>query len=151
MKIPDADLNFEIHRSDGTTEELIGEVKAGQILRLKAGAYQITSTYGQANAKIISEIRVEPGKLIEASVLHKAGKVDLRLLSNSGAEVADATWSILTPGGDIVSETLSELKDFVLAEGEYVAVARYDGRIFQKPFEVRSGRAAAVDVDVGAN
>jgi hypothetical protein len=145
--IPAADLTFEIHSSDGDDEQLIGEIKAGEILRLKAGSYQITSTYGQANAKVISEIRIEPGKLTDASVMHKAGKVDLRLLSANGVEVGDATWSILTPGGDVVAETLSTLKDVVLAEGEYVAVARHDGRIFQKPFEVQSGRAAAVDVD----
>jgi hypothetical protein len=144
--IPPDELTFEIHRADGLNEELIGTVKAGQILRLKAGAYQVTSTYGQANAKIISEVRVEPGKLTEAAVLHKAGRVDLRLLGIGGAEVPDATWSILTPGGDVVSETLATIKDVILAEGEYVAVARYDGKTFQQPFEVQSGRAAHVDV-----
>lgn len=144
--IPPEELDFEIHRADAPEDEPIARVKSGVLLRLKAGPYQITSTYGQANAKIISEIRVEPGKLTEANVLHKAGRIDLRLVAGNGGEIPDAVWSILTPGGDVVSENLPSPKDVILAEGEYVAVARYEGQIFQKPFEVESGRAARVDV-----
>jgi hypothetical protein len=140
------ELSFEIHRSDGEDEELVGEVKAGQLLRLKTGSYQVTSTFGQANAKVISEVRVEPGKLTEAAVLHKAGRVDLYLRQPGGTEITDATWSVLTPGGDIVAESLATQRGVILAEGEYVAVARYEGRIFQKPFEVRTGRSGRVVV-----
>ncbi len=124
----------------------MSQAKAGQIVRLNAGLYQITSTYGKANAKVQSEVRVEPGKLTDAAVLHKAGRVDLRLLGTSGTEVSDATWSILTPGGDIIVETLAELSGVVLAEGDYTAVARYEGKIYQKEFEVVAGRAAQVDL-----
>jgi hypothetical protein len=145
--IPPADLSFEIHRSDSTANDvLVGEVKAGQIMRLKAGSYQVTSTYGHNNAKVVSEIRVEPGKLTEASVMHKAGKVDLRLVAPNGAEISGANWSLLTPAGDIVTETLTSLTDVILAEGDYVAVARHDGTIFSQEFKVQSGRAIGVDV-----
>jgi hypothetical protein len=146
IAIAPGDLSFEIHQTGSTDEELVGEVKAGQILRLKSGSYQVTSTYGHNNAKIISEVRVEPGKLTEASVLHKAGRVDLRLVAPNGAEINDATWSLMTPGGDVVSETLTELKDVILAEGDYVALARFNGTIFSQEFKVQSGRAIGVDV-----
>lgn len=139
-------LSFDIHRTDATGEQLVSHAKAGQIVRLNAGLYQITSTYGKANAKVQSEVRVEPGKLTDAAVLHKAGRVDLRLLGTSGTEVSDATWSILTPGGDIIVEKLEELSGVVLAEGDYTAVARYEGNIYQKDFEVVAGRAAHVDL-----
>ncbi len=144
--IAPGDLSFEIHRQDNGQEELVGTVKAGQILRLKSGSYQVTSTYGELNAKIVSEVRVEPGKLTEASVLHKAGKVDLRLVAPNGAEINDATWSLLTPGGDVVAETLTDLKDVILNEGDYVAIARQNGTIFSQEFKVQSGRAIGVDV-----
>ncbi|BCJ91281.1 hypothetical protein IZ6_20160 [Terrihabitans soli] len=144
--IPPGDLSFEIHAQDGAKEELVGSVKAGQILRLKSGSYQVTSTYGQVNAKIVSEVRVEPGKLTEASVMHKAGKVDLRLVAPNGAEIRDANWSLLTPAGDVVAETLTDLKNVILNEGDYVAIARYDGTIFSQEFKVQSGRAIGVDV-----
>jgi hypothetical protein len=144
--IPAGDLSFEIHSSDGAKEELVGQVKAGQLLRLKAGSYQVTSTYGHVNAKVQSEIRVEPGKLTEASVMHKAGKVDLRLVAPNGAEIGDANWSLLTPGGDVVTETLTELKNVILAEGDYVALARQNGATFSQEFKVQSGRAIGVDV-----
>jgi hypothetical protein len=146
IAIPAGDLSFEIHQADSDNQEPVGQVKAGQILRLKSGSYQITSTYGHNNAKINSEVRVEPGKLTEASVLHKAGKVDLRLVAPNGAEINDAVWSLLTPGGDAVSESLTELKDVILAEGDYVAIARHNGTLFTQEFKVQSGRAIAVDV-----
>lgn len=145
-QIPGEDLSFDIHRTDATGEQLISQAKAGQIVRLKAGLYQITSTYGKANAKVQSEVRVEPGKLTDAAVLHKAGSVDLRLLGAGGAAVGDAAWSILTPGGDIIVETLEDLSGVVLAEGDYTAVARYDGKIYQKEFEVVAGRGTHVDL-----
>ena len=145
QQLPADALSFDIHRTDATGEQLVSQAKAGQIVRLNAGLYQITSTYGKANAKVQSEVRVEPGKLTDAAVLHKAGRVDLRLLGTSGTEVSDATWSILTPGGDIIVETLAELSGVVLAEGDYTAVARYEGKIYQKEFEVVAGRAAQVD------
>lgn len=144
--IPANDLSFDIHRTDATGEQLVSHAKAGQIVRLKAGLYQITSTYGKANAKVQSEVRVEPGKLTDAAVLHKAGRVDLRLLASSGTEVPDATWSILTPGGDIIVETLEDLSGVILAEGDYTAVARYEGNIYQKDFEVVAGREAHIDL-----
>jgi hypothetical protein len=144
--IPASDLAFEIQRSDGTKEELVGTVRAGQILRLKAGSYQVTSTYGQINAKVVSEVRVEPAKLTEASVMHKAGKVDLRLVAPNGADINGATWSLMTPAGDPVAETLTDLKNVILNEGDYVAYARHDGAIFSQEFKVQSGRAIGVDV-----
>jgi hypothetical protein len=147
--IPADNLTFEVHRNGGSAEELVGETKSGEILRLPAGAYQVTSTYGNANAKVISEVRVEAGKLTEAAVLHKAGIVDLRLRNAQGDEVEGANWSILTPGGDVVTETLTELHNIVLAEGEYVAVARYEGKIIQKQFDVVSGQSERVDLAQG--
>ncbi len=143
--IATGDLTFEVTTSSDESEA-VAQVKANELVRLKAGSYQVTSTYGQANARVISEIRVEPGKLTEASVLHKAGKVDLRLTGQSGAEITSAIWSILTPGGDIVVDTLDTLTDIVLAEGEYVAVARYEGQTFQQQFMVETGGATRVDL-----
>lgn len=144
--IPSNELTFEIHKVGGLDEDLVAKVRAGEVLRLKAGSYQITSTFGEVNAKVISEINLESGKLMDASVLHKAGYVDLRLLAPTGNEVPDATWSILTPGGDVVSESLGQIRDLVLAEGEYVAVARFNDRNYQQNFNVESGKKTAVDV-----
>ncbi len=147
--IPAKDLSFEIHRTDGEMERLIADkIKAGDIVRLPAGSYQITSTYGLANARIVSEVRVEPGKLTDAAVLHKAAHVAFRLVGAGGIEIQNANWNILTPGGDAVTDTLNNTRDIILAEGEYVAVARVDGQPqpFQRPFEVTAGKNARIDV-----
>ncbi|MDX6807597.1 hypothetical protein [Terrihabitans rhizophilus] len=145
--IPNERLGFEVRRNNGAGgDELVAEVKAGVLLRLPAGSYQVTSTYGTANARIDSEVRVEPGKLTDAAVLHKAGTVDLRLLAPDGAEISDATWSILTPGGDVVSDGVQDQHSIVLEEGEYLAVARADGETVQKPFEVKAGQSERIEL-----
>jgi hypothetical protein len=144
--IPAEQLAFDIHKSAVQLDELVASAQAGEIVRLPAGSYQITSTYGTANARITSEMRVEAGKLTEAAVLHKAGRVELRLKNPDGTEVVDASWSILTPGGDVVSESVPDLGNVVLAEGDYVAVARSEGKVVQKPFEVVSGRDETIEL-----
>jgi hypothetical protein len=138
--IPPGDLNFQIHRNDGMMEELVADdLPAGEIVRLPAGAYQVTSIYGNANARVVSEIRVEAGKLTDAAVLHKAGRVQLRLDDMNGSSIPDASWTVLTPGGDAVIETTGTTPSVVLSEGEYVAIARHDGKTFQKSFDITSG------------
>lgn len=147
-KIPASeDLTFDIHKVDGGIEVPIATgIRAGQVVRIPAGAYQITSTYGSTNARVISEVRVQAGKLIDASVHHRAGRVQLRLTENGRPARSDDThWNVLTPGGDTVAE-LSGAPELVLAEGDYVAVARRDGRTYQRPFSVKSGVRAAVDL-----
>lgn len=147
--IPPEDITFQIHRNDGMAEEVVTDnLKAGQIVRLPAGAYQVTSIYGNANARIVSEVRVEAGKLTDATVLHKASRVQLHLSDMQGGRIGDATWSVLTPGGDAVVEMNGELPQVVLGEGEYVAIARYDGKTFQKSFDVTAGEDEEVALSI---
>jgi hypothetical protein len=61
--------------------------------------------YGDANAIIRADIRVEPGKLTEATLYQQAARVTLKLVENHGGEaLANTQWSVVTSAGEAWSE-----------------------------------------------
>ena len=44
---------------------------------------------------------------------------------------------MLTPGGDVIRELVGAFPSLVLAEGEYVVIARHDAKTYQSTFEVQ--------------
>ena len=53
---------------------------------------------------------------------------------------------MLTPGGDIIRELIGAFPSLVLAEGEYVVIARHDAKTYQSTFKVQSGLDRDVEV-----
>ena len=141
-------MTFTLTRDDGGVARTVAEdVKPGQLLRLPAGSYHVSSVYGDANANVEADLKVAPGKLVEAQVHHKAAHVSLKLVqSPGGPELRDTSWTILTPGGDVIRDSIGALTGVVLAEGDYMAIARRDGRLYQQSFAVRTGVNATVEV-----
>lgn len=151
VSIPADKLTFSIFRSGSQPDQQEGlvasKIKPNTIIRLNAGTYHVVSDYGKVNAVIGADIRVEAGKLTEATIQHHAAQITLKLVSTSGGEaIADTAWSILTSAGDIVGESVGAFPSLVLAEGRYTAVARNKGHIFQRDFEVKSGQNHDVEV-----
>ena len=63
-----------------------------------------------------------------------------QLVGEAGGEaIANTAWSVLTPGGDVIKESIGAFPRVVLAEGEYVAIARSDGKVFNREFKVEAG------------
>lgn len=150
-RIPQALLKFAIYdaREDAKGEQalILPNVTADTIVRLNAGSYHVVSTYGDVNAVIRSDIRVEAGKLTEAKVEHRAAQVTLKLVREAGGEaIADTAWAVLTASGDSVRETVGAFASMVLAEGVYSVVAKNRERIYQREFEVVAGRNADIEV-----
>src|SRR3546814_11951246 len=86
----------------------MADVRPGMIVRLNAGTYHVVSEYGDINAVVRADIQVEAGKLIEATLQHRAAQITLKLVSQPGGEaIADTAWSVLTAAGDIVNESVS--------------------------------------------
>jgi hypothetical protein len=107
----------------------------------------VQSTFGDGNSTITADVRIEAGRLTDATVHHRAAQVTLRLVGSAGGEaLANTSWSVLTPGGDSIKEFIGAFPSIVLADGEYVAVARHDGRTYQHIFKVVSGRDGDVEV-----
>lgn len=151
MPIPPSKLKFSIYEaaegSDGDRALIVPNVSPNSIVRLNAGVYHVVSTYGVVNAVIRSDIRVEAGKLTEATVEHKAAQLTLKLVRASGGEaIADTSWSVLTESGDVVRESVGPFASMVLAEGNYTIVAKNRDRIYQKDFEVQAGQNRDVEV-----
>ena len=157
VAIPADKLRFSIYTADSDSDHeklreqkqhlVVAKVKPDTIVRLKAGTYHVVSDYGKVNAVIGADIRVEAGKVTEATIQHRAAQLTLKLVSSRGGEaIADTAWSILTPSGDIVSESVGAFPSLVLTEGTYTAVARNKGQIYQREFTVKPGANQDVEV-----
>jgi hypothetical protein len=144
-------VSFDIYGMDfnqrGERHVIARNIKPGSIIRLNADTYHVVSNYGSVNATVRADIQVLPGKLTEATIFHKAAGITLKLVNERGGEaIANTTWSVLSPGGDVVVEATGAFPDFVLAEGEYEALARNNGRTYLQTFTVDPGEDREVEV-----
>ena len=149
--------------------------KAGDLVILPEGNYHIVSTYldmvggrfliaasapttGKSaapappatipsNSIVSADIKVFSGKLIDVTLRHRCATMTLKLVNKPGGEaLANTTFTVLTPGGDVIRELIGAFPSLVLAEGEYAVVARHDAKTYQSTFEVQSGMDRDVEV-----
>jgi hypothetical protein len=150
-RIPPGQVWFDLFPGSqfdvGDRRALVQSVAAGDVILVPEGSYHIVSHYGDGNSVVRSDIRVQSGKLIDAVVTHRAAIITLKLVSQYGGEArANTQWSVLTPGGDVVKESIGAFPRVILAEGEYRAVARSDDR--DKPYERTFKVVTGVDTEV---
>ncbi|MFG1348775.1 hypothetical protein [Xanthobacter autotrophicus] len=120
---------------------------AGEVVLLPEGTYHVVSTYGDANAVVRADVTVAPGKLTDAIVHHRAAQVMLKLVKVAGGEAqADTQWTVITPGGDTIKESIGAFPTFVLSEGDYTAIARKDGKNFSREIKVEAGKNLEIEV-----
>jgi hypothetical protein len=151
VRIPSGKLKFSIYEAEADTNGeralIIPDVKPNAVVRLNSGTYHIVSTYGSVNAVIRSDIRIEAGKLTEATVEHHAAELTMKLVREAGGEaIADTSWSVLSSGGEPVREVVGAFASLVLAEGDYTIIAKNKDRIYQRDFTVVGGRNQDVEV-----
>ena len=143
-------LSFSIFlpvANDSEGRLVASNVKAGEIVRLPEGSYHVVSTYGESNAIMRVDLKVDPGRLTEATVNHRAATVTLKLVGSPGGEAfAGTAFSVLTPGGDVIREAIGAFPSVTLAEGDYVLIARHEGVVHTREFKVESGLDRDVEV-----
>ncbi len=158
-------LSISVFVPDGNNPEgklVARNLRGNETLRLPEGTYHIVSTYldmtglgSSANAAdapltnsvVSADVKVVPGKVTIATLRHRAAQITLKLVNSPGAEaLANTSFTILTPGGDVLRELIGAFPALVLAEGEYVAIARRDGRTFQSTFRVEAGGDRDVEI-----
>ncbi len=150
------------------------KAKAGDVIGLPEGNYHIVSTYldtvggrflasttpstGKSaapappttlptNSIVNADIRVASGKLVDVTLRHRCATLTLKLVNKPGGEaLANTTFTVLTPGGDVIRELIGAFPSLVLAEGEYAVIARHDAKTYQSSFEVKSGMDRDVEV-----
>jgi hypothetical protein len=150
-KIPQNQISFSIYKGSqfevGERAPLIPSVSAGDVALLPEGTYYIVSNYGDANSVVRSDIRVQAGKLTDVAITHRAAVITLKLVSDKGGEaLANTAWSVITPGGDIIKESIGAFPRVILSEGEYRAIAKNEGKVFERPFNVVNGVDGEVEV-----
>jgi hypothetical protein len=149
--IPAGQISFNVFKGSqfepGDRRPIAEHVAAGGIVVVPEGTYYIVSNYGDANAMVRSDIRVAAGKLTDVTVTHRAAAITLKLVaSKSGEALANTAWSVLTPGGDVIKESIGAFPRVILAEGEYRAIARNEGKVFEREFKVMTGVDGDVEV-----
>jgi hypothetical protein len=148
--IPPNRLSFSVYVPVGSNSEgrlVLGNAKAGEVIRLPEGTYHVVSTYGDSNAIMRADLKVESGKVTEATLNHRAATVTLKLVANLGGEAfAGTAFSVLTPGGDVIREAIGAFPAVTLAEGDYVLIARHEGEVFTREFRVESGLNRDIEI-----
>jgi len=145
------DVSFDIYAEEeddsGERRLIVPHARADKVVRLNAGTYHVVARYGDANAVVRADIRVEPGKLTEATLYHQAARITLKLVAEKGGEaLANTNWSVVTPGGDTVFDSVGAFPTVVLAVGDYTAIAKHEDKIYERSFAVEAGLNREIEV-----
>jgi hypothetical protein len=145
-------------RGNSEAKLVLANARGGEVICLPEGVYHIVSTLldttqgvqgdnNATNSVVTADLRVPAGKLIEATLRHRAATMTLKLVKTPGGEaLANTSFSVLTPGGDVIRELIGAFPALVLAEGEYVAIARNEGKTYQHTFRVQSTQDRDVEI-----
>jgi hypothetical protein len=143
-------VSFSIFVPIGNNSEgrlVKANAKAGELIRLPEGTYHVVSTFGESNAIMRADLKVDSGKITQATLHHRAATVTLKLVGAPGGEAfAGTAFSVLTPGGDVIREAIGAFPSLTLAEGDYVLIARQEGQVYTREFKVESGIDRDVEV-----
>jgi hypothetical protein len=150
-KIPPGQISFDLFKGSqfepGDKTPIVRSVQTGDVILVPDGIYHIVSNYGDSNSVVRSDIRVQPGKLSDVTVTHRAAVITLKLVSERGGEaLANTNWSVLTPGGDVIKESIGAFPKVILAEGDYRAIARNSGKTYEREFKVITGVDGEIEV-----
>jgi hypothetical protein len=160
-RVPPQRISISIYvpeRGNSEAKLVLANAKAEDTLCLPEGAYHVVSTLldtsqgaqggnNATNSVVTADLRVPAGKIIEATLRHRAAAITLKLVNSPGGEaLANTSFSVLTPGGDVIRELIGAFPSLVLAEGEYVAIARHEAKTFQTIFKVESTKDADVEI-----
>jgi hypothetical protein len=151
VRIPTGQISFDVYRGsqfDTSERRPIAQgVMTGDVVLLPDGTYYIVSYFGDGNSVVRSDVRVQAAKLTDVVVTHRAAVITLKLVNDPvGEALANTQWTVLTPGGDVIKESIGAFPRVVLAEGDYRVIARNEGRTFQRDFKVITGVDGEVQV-----
>ncbi len=149
IAIPVGLLKFDVFTAGEESDRaMVAEGLApNDIVTLNAGTYHIVSYFGAVNAVVRADLRVEAGQLTDATLYHHASQVGFKLVSETGGEaIADVEWTVKTADGATVFSELGAFPSTVLAEGEYLVLAKQGTQVFSREFQVQPGSAREIEV-----
>jgi hypothetical protein len=150
-KIPTSQVSFDIYKGSqfepGERRPIASSVLTGAVVLVPEGTYYILSKYGDGNAVVRSDIRVQTGKLTDVTVTHRAAAIMFKLVSKRGGEaLANTDWAVMSPAGDVITESKGAFPRVILAEGEYKIIARNNNRVYQQDLTVIPGVDGEIEV-----
>jgi hypothetical protein len=150
-RIPHTQISFDIYKGSQFEQSerrpLATSVGTGDVVLVPEGTYYILSKYGDGNAVVRSDIRVQAGKLTDISVTHRAAQIMFKLVSRIGGEaLANTDWAVISPAGDTIAESKGAFPRVILAEGEYKVIARNDNKVYQQDLSVIPGVDKEIEV-----
>jgi len=150
-RIPTGQISFDVYpgsQFDAPERRPVAQgVLTGDVVLLPDGTYYIVSNYGDGNSVVRSDVHVQAAKLTDIVVNHRAALITFKLVDDPGGEaLANTQWTVLTPGGDVIKESIGAFPRVVLAEGDYRVIARNEGRTFPRDFKVIAGVDGEIQV-----
>lgn len=142
-------IKFDIFTSGLSEDRVPVKLNAApeEVIYLNAGVYNVVSRWGNVNATVRADLRVEPGQVTEATLYHKAAQITLKLVSSEGGEaIADVDWLVYDSDGAEIFSDFGAFPTAILAEGDYAAVARLGENVYNRDFQVLPGPPREVEV-----
>lgn len=149
VSIPINLLRFDIFSSGNASDRTLvaQNMSANDIVTLNAGTYHVVSYFGDVNAVVRADLRVEPGELTDATLYHRAAQVSFKLVTEQGGEaIADVEWTVKTTTGETIFSNIGAFPATVLAEGDYLVLAKRGETVYSREFEVKPGQGEEIEV-----
>lgn len=145
-----SNIKFEISANDGVANNktiIAKNVRSNDIIYLNAGTYNVTSYFGNVNAKVQADLRVEVGQITDATLYHDASKISFRLASEpNGKAIADVEWSVKEQNGEVVYTDLGAFPSTILKEGDYAVIAKIGKKVYNRDFQVKPSAPREIEL-----
>ncbi len=150
IAIPINLLHFDIFtpgQNDADRVVVAQDLSPNDVITLNAGIYHIVSYFGDVNAVVRADLKVDPGQLTDATLYHHAAQVSFKLVSETGGEaIADVDWTVKATDGSTVFTNTGTFPSTVLQEGDYTVLAKRGDKVFNRDFEIQPGQPKEVEV-----
>jgi hypothetical protein len=149
VAIPINLLRFDVFTDgDESAQTLVAQdLSANDVVTLNAGTYHVVSYFGDVNAVVRADLRVEPGQLTDATLYHRSAQVSFKLVTETGSEaIADVEWTVKSADGATVYTNIGAFPATVLAEGEYLVLAKRSDTVYNREFAVQPGQPREIEV-----
>jgi len=142
-------LHFDIFTAGAEANRvtLAENLPPNEIVTLNAGTYHIVARFGSINAAVRADLRVEAGELTDATLYQRASEVSFKLVSEEGGEaIADVEWTVKTGDGTTIFTDRGAFPSTVLAEGEYLVLAKQGDQVFNRQIQIQPGSPREIEV-----
>jgi hypothetical protein len=150
VPIPINLLRFDIltpGQSDSDRTVVAQNLAANDIITLNAGTYHVVSYFGDVNAIVRADLKVEAGQLTDATLYHRASQISFKLVSETGGEaIADIDWTVKGSDGTTIFTNTGTFPSTVLEEGDYTVLAQRGSQVFNRDFQVQPGQPKEIEV-----